>query len=143
MSGESHFSFALSSAPLDPGALAAGVPTPADGAVVLFVGVVRESARGRSVLRLEYEAYGSMAEREMEAIFREMRERFGVLRARVVHRTGPCRVGEPSVAIAVAAPHRAAAFDACRFCIDRLKETVPIWKREVYEGGAEWIADRS
>jgi molybdopterin synthase catalytic subunit len=72
-----------------------------------------------------------------------MRARFGVERARVVHRVGICGIGEPSVAIAVAAPHRAAAFDACRYCIDELKKRVPIWKREVYESGAEWVGDRS
>jgi len=137
------FTFLLTGSPIDPGAVAAAVPEAADGAVVLFVGVVRDNARGKRVVRLEYEAYGSMAETEMQQIFEEMRSRFGVERARVEHRTGTCAVGEPSVAIAVAAPHRAAAFDACRYCIDTLKQTVPIWKREVYADGAEWIGDRS
>ena len=109
----------------------------------MFSGVVRNEARGREVVRLEYEAYDAMARSEMERIFATMRARFGVERARVVHRTGACAIGEPAVVIAVAAGHRGAAFDACRYCIDALKESVPIWKREVYADGAEWIGDRS
>ncbi len=140
---EGAFTFELSAAPLDLPAIEAGVATVADGAVVVFVGVVREHARGKRVLRLEYEAYGSMAQTEMDRIFAAMRERFGVERARVVHRTGVCGLGEPSIAIVVAAPHRAAAFDAARYCIDTLKETVPIWKREVYSDGVSWIGERS
>lgn len=137
------FEFLLTADKLDAGEAARGLHGDSDGAVAVFVGVVRNEARGRRVTRLEYEAYGSMAEGEMRKIFAEMERRFGVKRARVVHRTGVCQLGEASVVIAVAAPHRAAAFDACRYCIDTLKETVPIWKREVYEGGAEWIGDRS
>jgi molybdopterin synthase catalytic subunit len=138
-----RFAFALHAQPLDPGLAASQVPSSADGAVVVFLGIVREESRGRRVVRLEYEAYGSMAEAEMARIFAEMAERFGVERARVDHRVGICGIGDPSVAIAVAAPHRAAAFDACRYCIDELKKRVPIWKKEVYEGGAEWIGERS
>lgn len=116
---------------------------PQDGAVASFVGVVRNVARGQPVVRLDYEAYGSMAETEMQAIFETMRQRFAITGARVVHRVGTCRIGDPSIVIVVAAPHRAAAFDACRYCIDRLKETVPIWKHEYYENGAAWIGERS
>ena len=140
---EGAFTFEVSAKPIEPAAVAAGLAAPADGAVVVFVGVVRDEARGRAVVRLEYEAYDAMARTEMEAIFAAMRERFGVTRARVVHRTGVCAIGEPSIVIAVAAAHRGAAFDACRYCIDTLKTTVPIWKREVYADGAEWIGDRS
>ena len=143
MGGAAGLEFTLTADPIDPGKVGIGVASPADGAIATFVGIVRDEARGKRVARLEYEAYGSMAEGEMRKIFAEMERRFGVKRARVVHRTGVCQVGEASVVIAVAAPHRSAAFDACRFCIDTLKETVPIWKREVYEGGAEWIGDRS
>lgn len=137
------FTFELSAAAIDPGAIAAGAHAAADGAVVVFTGVVRDSARGRRVTRLEYEAYGSMAESEMNIIFKNMREKFNITSARVVHRTGACVVGDPSIVIVVCAPHRADAFDACRYCIDTIKQTVPIWKREVYEGGTEWIGDRS
>ncbi|MBI3818589.1 MAG: molybdenum cofactor biosynthesis protein MoaE [Planctomycetes bacterium] len=139
----SSFTFHLSASPIDPGAIAEDAHTPADGAVVTFVGVVRAEARGRRVTRLEYEAFGAMAETEMLQIFESMRAQFKITSARVVHRTGICQIGDPSIVIVVAAPHRGAAFDACRYCIDTLKQTVPIWKREMYEGGAEWVGDRS
>jgi molybdopterin synthase catalytic subunit len=138
-----RFSFELTGRTLESGEAARGLHRACDGAVVVFAGVVRDEARGRRVTRLEYEAYGSMADTEMRKIFAAMEAKFGVKAARVVHRVGVCQVGEASVVIAVAAPHREAAFDACRYCIDTLKKTVPIWKREVYEGGAEWIGDRS
>lgn len=137
------FSFYLTSDPLDAGALVASAPSPADGAVVSFSGVVREHARGRRVIKIEYEAYGSMANLEMERIFETMRSRFEITHATVVHRTGLCRVGEVSIVIIVAAPHRAPAFDACRYCIDTLKQTVPIWKHEFYDSGDVWVGDRS
>ncbi|MFN0207964.1 MAG: molybdenum cofactor biosynthesis protein MoaE [Planctomycetota bacterium] len=139
----SLFSFSLSAEPLDAGAIMRDVYTPADGAVTTFVGVVRESARGKKVVRLEYEAYGSMAAREMQQIFEQMQTNFKITAARVVHRTGICNIGEPSIVIVVSAPHRDAAFAACRYCIDTLKQTVPIWKHEFYEDGAGWIGDRS
>jgi molybdopterin synthase catalytic subunit len=135
--------FELSAEPIDVASVTAFLASPSDGAVVVFAGIVRNEARGRPVVRLEYEAYDSMARSEMERIFAAMRERFGVERARVVHRTGRCEIGEPSVVIAVAAPHRAAAFDACRLCIDELKAAVPIWKKEFYADGSEWIGERS
>jgi molybdopterin synthase catalytic subunit len=114
-----------------------------DGAVLSFLGVVRDHARGRRVLHLDYEAYPPMAEVQMELLFEEARARFGLERALVVHRTGRLAIGEAAVAIVVATPHRAAAFDACRHLIDRLKETVPIWKKETYADGSAWIGDRS
>ncbi|MBK9383358.1 MAG: molybdenum cofactor biosynthesis protein MoaE [Planctomycetes bacterium] len=114
-----------------------------DGAVVSFLGVVRDHARGKRVRFLDYEAYPPMAEVQMRLLFEEARERFGLERALVVHRTGRLQIGEASVAIAVATPHRAAGFEACRHLIDRLKETVPIWKKETYEDGSAWIGERS
>jgi molybdopterin synthase catalytic subunit len=110
-----------------------------DGAVALFAGTVRDHNKGRRVLHLDYEAYSEMAEREMRKIEAETLERFEVSRIGMVHRTGPLEVGEVSVVAAVAAAHRAPAFEACRFVIDSLKARVPIWKREVFEGGEVWI----
>jgi len=115
------------------------VGSDADGAVALFLGVVRDKNRGRRVLYLEYVAYAEMAEAEMSELVRQARERFEISAVALVHRTGKLEIGEASVGLAVAAPHRAAAFDACRFVIDTLKRTVPIWKKEFFEGGEVWI----
>lgn len=123
--------------PIDVAALAG--TTPADGAACLFVGVVRNENRGRTVVGLEYEAYEEMALPLMEAIAAETRERFPVTEARLVHRLGPLAVGEASVAVAVSSPHRAEAFAACRFAIDALKARVPIWKKELYADGSAWL----
>jgi molybdopterin synthase catalytic subunit len=109
---------------------------PADGALCLFVGVVRDHNAGRRVLRLEYEAYEEMALPLMEKIAAECRERWPVTDVRIVHRLGPLAIGEASVAVAVASPHRREAFEACRYAIDTLKATVPIWKKEFYADGA-------
>jgi molybdopterin synthase catalytic subunit len=108
------------------------------GAVVLFLGTVRNHARGRTVDHLEYEAYDALARNELARITAEAIQRWGV-RMAIVHRLGPLAVGEISVAIAVAAAHRRDAFEAGRFAIDTLKQTVPIWKKEVWADGAEWI----
>jgi molybdopterin synthase catalytic subunit len=113
--------------------------SPGDGAVALFLGTVRGQNRGRRVLYLEYEAYAEMAECEMRRIEAQARERFPISAALLVHRTGRLEIGDVSVAVAVAAVHRAAAFEACRFLIESLKSTVPIWKKEFFEGGAVWI----
>jgi molybdopterin synthase catalytic subunit len=110
-----------------------------DGAVTLFVGVVRNANRGREVLRLEYEAYEEMALPLMEGIAAETARRFPVTDVRLVHRLGRLEIGEASVAVAVASPHRAEAFAACRFAIDTLKAQVPIWKKELYADGSEWL----
>ena len=125
--------------PIDVVALDAEVRDDGDGAVSLFLGTVRNVNAGRRVIFLEYEAYVPMAEREMQRIAEEARARFGVSRVGIVHRLGRLDIGEASVAIAVAAPHRAAAMDACRFVIDSLKRSVPIWKREHFDGGEVWI----
>ncbi|HVQ35532.1 MAG TPA: molybdenum cofactor biosynthesis protein MoaE [Candidatus Bathyarchaeia archaeon] len=131
----------LQTAPIALDELVLDVRGDGDGAVATFLGTVRDHNAGRKVLHLEYEAYGGMAEREMERIAADARERFGVSRVAIVHRTGRLEIGEASVAIAVAAPHRAAALDATRFIIDTLKRTVPIWKREHFEGGSVWVGE--
>lgn len=112
---------------------------PADGAMALFVGVVRNENAGRNVLHLEYEAYEEMAMAEMERIEGEVLRLWPVSDVRIVHRLGRLQVGEASVAVAVASPHRAEAFEACRFAIDTLKRSVPIWKKEFYADGAVWL----
>ena len=114
-------------------------PAPGDGALALFVGVVRNGNAGRSVLHLEYEAYEEMALQELEAIAAETQRRWPVSDVRIVHRLGRLEIGEASVAVAVASPHRGEAFEACRFAIDTLKKSVPIWKKEFYADGAVWL----
>jgi molybdopterin synthase catalytic subunit len=113
-----------------------------NGAVVTFLGVVRAFSRGRNVLYLEYEAYREMAVRKMQQVADEVRGKWTIDDIAMVHRVGHLEVGERSVAIAVGAPHRKTAFEACEYAIDRLKEIVPIWKKEVWEGGEAWIDDR-
>ena len=127
----------LTRAPIDLGALVGA--TAADGAVCLFVGVVRNENEGRRVRYLEYEAYEDMALPLMEQIASEAGARWRVTDVRLVHRLGRLEIGEPSVAVAVASPHRAEAFAACRYVIDTVKATVPIWKKEFYEDGAVWL----
>ena len=127
----------LTRAPIDTAALA--VPSPADGGVCVFLGVVRDQSGGRAVRHLEYEAYEEMALPMMEEIAREARGRWPVTEVRIVHRLGRLEIGETSVAVAVTAPHRGAAFEACRYAIDTLKATVPIWKKEFYADGAVWL----
>jgi molybdopterin synthase catalytic subunit/molybdopterin converting factor small subunit len=124
--------------PLDVAVLARRVARPEAGAIATFAGVVRNHARGRRVLYLEYDAYRSMAESEMRKIALEAAARWECCVA-VQHRVGRLEIGEASVAVAVSSAHRAAAFEACRYVIDTLKETVPIWKKEVWEGGEVWI----
>jgi MoaE-MoaD fusion protein len=109
-----------------------------DGAVVVFDGIVRNHSRGRATLHLDYEAYEEMALRLMRQLGGEARERFGVRHVTVVHRVGRLEIGETSVLIVVASAHRAQAFEACRWLIDTLKQTVPIWKKETFTDGAVW-----
>jgi molybdopterin converting factor subunit 1 len=123
---------------LDAHAVSRCVEGAGSGAVVIFSGTVRDNARGRRVLYLEYEAYTPLAEKELARIAQEAQTRWGVTVA-VHHRLGRLEIGEASVLVAVAAPHRAEAFDACRWVMDTLKATVPIWKKEFFEGGAHWI----
>jgi len=127
----------LTREPLDVAALLAAGG--ADGGVCLFVGVVRNENDGRPVRHLEYEAYEEMALPLMDQIVSDARRRWPVSEVRIVHRLGRLEIGETSVAVAVSAPHRAAAFEACRYAIDTLKATVPIWKKEFYADGAVWL----
>jgi MoaE-MoaD fusion protein len=131
--------FLLSERPLDPEAVVAEVADERAGAVSTFLGTVRVESRGRRVVHLEYEAYEGMAEQVMEEIAAELSQRYDLCEIAIHHRTGRVAIGETSVVIAVSAPHRADAIDACRDAIDTLKERVPLWKKEVYEGGEEWI----
>jgi len=132
-------SFLLSAEPLDLRAAVAEVESADAGAVATFVGTVRRRSRGRTVLHLEYEAYEEMAEQMLRALGAELKARHELSEVAIHHRVGRVEIGEPSVVIAVSAPHRAPALEACREAIDTLKETIPLWKKEVYEGGAEWI----
>lgn len=125
--------------PIRAAELAAAVKGAGDGAVVVFDGIVRNHSQGRATLHLEYEAYRPMALAQMRAITAEMRRRFAIDRVALVHRLGRLEIGESSVLIAVSAPHRAAAFDACRFAIEALKRSVPIWKKEYFADGEVWV----
>jgi molybdopterin synthase catalytic subunit len=131
--------FAIVEAPIDPAGLLAAVGDPAAGASVLFLGTTRNENSGRRVTRLEYEAFADMAVREMRQLARQARRRWPLRRVAMVHRIGVVPVGDASVGIAVSAGHRGEAFDACHWLIDRLKEIVPIWKKEHYRGGTVWI----
>lgn len=143
VSGGEEDRFEVTAAPLSGDAIAAKVVAPETGAAVLFVGTVREWTKGRRTVRLEYEAYPEMARRELQRIGQEIEERWPGARAAISHRTGLLEIGEASVVIAVATPHRADAFDACRHAIERLKQIVPIWKKEVWEDGEEWMGHQS
>ena len=129
--------------PIDTPALTRSVQSADDGAVALFLGTVRDHNDGRKVTGLEYSAYEEMALQELERVRDQALERFEIGAAAVVHRLGALEIGAVSVAVAVAAPHRAAAFDACRFMIDTLKRTVPIWKKEAFEDGEVWSEGES
>ena len=131
--------FELTGDPLDARRLEAAVAHPGAGAICTFTGVVRDNARGVRVKRLEYEAYSGMAEKEMRAIATEIGERWPEARVAMAHRTGVLEIGEASVVVSVSCPHRAEAIAACKHGIDRLKASVPIWKKEFAEGGAVWI----
>jgi MoaE-MoaD fusion protein len=131
--------FRVQSEPLDLATVVAQVADPAAGAIATFIGTTRDHNRGRAVTHLEYDAYPEMAEAEMAKIATAVSERHGAAKVAMVHRTGHVPIGEASVIIAVSAPHRGAAMDACREAIDTLKQTVPVWKKEIFEGGEEWI----
>jgi molybdopterin synthase catalytic subunit/molybdopterin converting factor small subunit len=131
--------FTLSDTPLSVESAVEEVASPEAGAVASFVGTTRVHSSGRTVTHLEYEAYEGMAETEMETIANELRERYELCAIAIHHRIGRVGIGERSVVIAVSAPHRQDALAACRDAIDALKQRVPLWKKEVYEGGEEWI----
>lgn len=131
--------FRLTEEPISLEAVVAEVAHERAGAIATFTGTTRIESRGRTVLHLDYEAYPGMAERVMEEIAHALREKYDVCAIAITHRIGRVGIGETSVAIAVSAPHRRDALAACAEAIDELKERVPLWKKEVYEGGEEWI----
>jgi molybdopterin synthase catalytic subunit len=135
--------FRLSEEPLSLDAIVREVASDDAGAIATFVGTTRARSRGRDVVRLEYEAYEGMAEAEMERLASELRARYDLVDVAIHHRVGVVEVGETSVVIAVSAAHRGDALAACKDAIDSLKQTVPLWKKEVYAGGEEWIGQGS
>jgi molybdopterin synthase catalytic subunit len=137
--GETHDRVELTHAPIPTQEIIASVKAPGDGAVVVFDGVVRDHSGERETLYLDYEAYEPMALAKMGEIVADLHTRFPVDAVAVVHRLGRLQIGETSVLIAVSAAHRAAAFDACRHAIERLKRTVPLWKKEYFADGAVWV----
>jgi len=131
--------FLVTADALDPARLSASVATPEAGAIVLFAGVVRNNNLGRQVDHLVYEAYAPLAERTMADIAGEARTRWDLNAVAIHHRTGRLEIGEASLLVAVASPHRAEAFAACGYCVDRVKQIVPVWKKEVWDDGSSWI----
>lgn len=131
--------FAITTAPLDSVALVHLVEGPGHGAVTTFLGLVRDHNLGRRVTHLEYEAYEPLAVKALQRIADEAAARWPSVRLAIQHRTGRLEIGEASVAIAAASPHRADAFASCRYAIERIKQIVPIWKHEYFEGGDSWI----
>jgi MoaE-MoaD fusion protein len=131
--------FRISEEPLDPKAVVEEVADERAGGIATFLGTTRIESRGRTVQHLEYEAYAEMAEDVMAQIADDLKRRYELCEVAIHHRIGRVGIGETSVAIAVSAPHRQDALAACKDAIDTLKETVPLWKKEVYEGGEEWI----
>ena len=131
--------FLVTGAVLDPIALSAQVSRPEAGAVVLFSGIVRDNNLGRRVEYLEYDAYPPLAERMLAEIADEARSRWDLTDVAIHHRIGHLEIGEASLLVAVSAPHRHEAFEACEYCVDRVKAIVPVWKKEVWEGGESWI----
>lgn len=123
---------------IDTQAVLGEIKQPTDGAAVIFEGVVRDNTRGRRTLYLDYEAYEEMALKQMDALAEQALQQFSIRDVAIVHRLGRLEIGETSVLIVVASAHRAASFDACRWLIDTLKRTVPIWKKEYFEDGAVW-----
>lgn len=139
VSGGSHDFFELTTDAIDVGAVARRVVLPECGATVTLDGYAREWTKGKRTLYLVYEAYDAMALTEMERLAAEAHRQFEIAHIGIVHRTGRIDIGETSVVIAASAPHRRAAFQACEWAIKELKRTVPIWKKEIFEGGQEWV----
>ncbi len=129
----------ITTEPINAQTLIDAVQTPADGAVCVFYGVVREDSRNKKVRFLEYDAYPEMAEKKMLEILTEVSAKWPEQRAAIVHRIGMLGIGEASVVIALGSPHRGESFEACRYVIDRVKQEVPIWKKEVFTDGEEWV----
>ena len=131
--------FEITSDPLDPAPLVAAVRRDESGAVALFYGVVRNENMGRNVRYLEYDVYPEMAIKKMREVAEEVRAKYPITGIGVLHRVGRLEIGETSLLVAVSSAHRAAAFEACHFAVDRIKQVVPIWKKEVWDDGEEWI----
>ena len=129
----------LTRKPLDSEAITTTVHGDANGGVVTFLGTTRNETDARRVLYLEYEAYEDMAEKMLARIAQEIRERWGITDVSIAHRFGRLEIGEVSLVVAVASPHRAEAFAACQYVVDRIKQDVPIWKKEVFENGEVWV----
>ncbi|MDA1347691.1 MAG: molybdenum cofactor biosynthesis protein MoaE [Chloroflexi bacterium] len=128
---------------LDPEAITARVRSDSNGAVVTFLGTTRDSTDGRRVLHLEYEAYQPMADQKLAEIADEMRDRWGIEDIAIAHRLGKLEIGDISLVVAVASPHRADAFAACQYSVDRIKQIVPIWKKEFFGDGEVWVGSES
>jgi len=128
---------------LDPQSITASVRREANGAVVTFLGTTRRISEGKTVLYLEYEAYEPMARKKLEEIRGEVADKWGISDVAIAHRFGRLEIGDISLVVAVASPHRQEAFESCRFIVDRIKETVPIWKKEVFENGEAWVGCQS
>lgn len=143
VSGGSHDFFELTTEPIDVGEVARRVVLPECGATVTLDGYAREWTKGKRTLYLVYEAYNAMAVGEMLRLGAEAHKQFEIAHIGIVHRTGRIEIGETSVVIAVSAPHRRAAFQACEWAIKELKRTVPIWKKEVYANGEEWVTPQT
>ena len=143
VSGGSHDFFELTTEPIDVGMVARRVVLPECGATVTLDGYAREWTKGKRTLYLVYEAYDAMALTEMQRLGTEAHQKFDIAHLGIVHRTGRLEIGETSVVIAASAPHRQAAFQACEWAIKELKRTVPIWKKEVFENGEEWVTPQT
>ena len=131
--------FKITTDALDPRSLEQLLVTPEDGAVVTFQGVVRLLSRGKNVSYLEYDAYAPMAEKMMAQIAQEVAQRWAIQHVGIWHRTGRLEIGETSMVVVVASPHRKEGFEACRYIVDQVKTIVPIWKKEVWEDGESWV----
>ena len=130
----------LTSGTLDPEQVTAKVRRDTNGAVVTFLGTTRDNFEGKTVLTLEYEAFDEMALKKLEEVRLELMAEFGLEQVAISHRIGTVGIGEISLVVAIGSPHRRAAFDACHKAVDRIKELVPIWKKEVYQDGSRWVA---
>jgi len=135
--------FHVTNQPIDLDGLVRFVADPEAGAVATFIGTTRNNNEGRKVMALDYEGYAEMAEKELRRIGEDAKTKWPICRMAITHRLGPVQIGEASVIIAVSSAHRDAAFAACRFAIEEIKKTVPIWKKEVFEGGEVWIGTQT
>jgi molybdopterin synthase catalytic subunit len=135
--------FRVTNQPIDLDELVRFVTDPEAGAVATFIGTTRNNNEGRQVIALDYEGYPEMAEKELRRIGEDAKTKWQICRMAIIHRLGPVQIGEASVIIAVSAAHRDAGFAACRFAIEEIKKTVPIWKKEVFEGGEVWIGTQT